>query len=116
MTGNNDISPLGQTARQASGHRAARSSEYREQQVQLAPYRDIARTVILARASKGWTQEELATRLGTTKSAVSRIESGRHAVNIGTVRRLADVLDTSFTIAPTRQQHSGRSAARAVAR
>ncbi|RMH80602.1 MAG: XRE family transcriptional regulator [Actinomyces sp.] len=49
--------------------------------------------VILRRAELGLTQQELAERMGTTKSVISRIESGQHRTSTETLRRLAEALD-----------------------
>lgn len=48
--------------------------------------------VIMRRAQLELTQQELAERMGTTKSVISRIESGQHRSGIDTVRRLAEAL------------------------
>jgi ribosome-binding protein aMBF1 (putative translation factor) len=56
----------------------------------LAPYEALARIVILRRGSLGLTQAELAARMGTTASAISRIESGQHATSIRTLKKLGD--------------------------
>jgi ribosome-binding protein aMBF1 (putative translation factor) len=63
---------------------------FREEYERLAPYEDLARMVIMRRAALGITQAELAARMGTTASAVSRIESGQHATNAQTLKKLAD--------------------------
>lgn len=44
----------------------------------------------MRRASLGLTQAELAERMGTTASAISRIESGQHATSAHTLKKLAD--------------------------
>lgn len=49
--------------------------------------------VILRRAQLGLTQQELAKRMCSTKSVISRIESGQHRTNTDTLRRLAEALD-----------------------
>ena len=41
------------------------------------------------RKELGLTQEQLAARMGTTASAVSRIESGQHKTSRETLRKLA---------------------------
>lgn len=94
--------PIGSTSEQASARRYRRSDVYREQHDRLAPYRAIARAVILARSERGWTQGQLADRLGTTNTVVSRIESGRHGLSLETLYRLARVLDVTFTVGPQR--------------
>lgn len=64
--------------------------EFRAEYERLAPYEELARIVIMRRAALGLTQAELAARMGTTASAISRIESGQHATSSQTVKKLAD--------------------------
>ena len=51
------------------------------------------RTLLEARRQSGLTQDEIATRMGTSKSAVSRLESSlrdpRHSPTFETIRRYA---------------------------
>jgi transcriptional regulator with XRE-family HTH domain len=56
-------------------------------------FEEIARMVIMRRAQLGLTQQELAERMNTTKSVISRIESGQHRSGTDTLRRLAEALD-----------------------
>jgi transcriptional regulator with XRE-family HTH domain len=65
---------------------------------------EIAGAVARARISRGWTQRRLAEVLGTSNTAVSRIESGSHGMSLTTLQRLADVLGIRFTIEPRRAQ------------
>lgn len=58
--------------------------------------------LVRARLDAGLTQQQLAARLGTTQSAVARWENGDVVPKLDTLQRLADVLDTTFTIAPHR--------------
>jgi transcriptional regulator with XRE-family HTH domain len=44
----------------------------------------------------GITQKELAGRMGTSHSVISRIESGRHQVSPATLRRPARALDVKL--------------------
>jgi ribosome-binding protein aMBF1 (putative translation factor) len=67
--------------------------EERAEHERLAPFEALARLVIMRRATLGLSQRQLAARMGTTASAVSRIESGRHATNTRTLMRLAQALD-----------------------
>jgi DNA-binding XRE family transcriptional regulator len=56
----------------------------------LAPEYELVAQLLAARARAGLTQEAVAARMQTTKSAVSRLESGsRHAPSLGTLRRYA---------------------------
>ena len=64
--------------------------DFRAQYERLAPYEELARIVIMRRAALSLTQAELAARMGTTASAVSRIESGQHATNAQTLKKLGD--------------------------
>lgn len=50
---------------------------------------DTARELIAARARAGITQAELAQRMGTTQSAIARLESGKRTPSIDTVQRYA---------------------------
>jgi Helix-turn-helix. len=61
---------------------------YRAEHERLAPYEELARIVIMRRGALGLTQAELAARMGTTASAISRIESGQHATNAQTLKKL----------------------------
>ncbi len=49
----------------------------------------LARELIAARVRAGLTQAELAERMGTTQSAVARIESGRRLPSMKTLLRYA---------------------------
>jgi len=46
----------------------------------------------------GLTQAELAKRVGTSHSAISRIESGQHATTVATLQRLAEGLELRFVV------------------
>jgi ribosome-binding protein aMBF1 (putative translation factor) len=65
-------------------------AEFRAEYERLRPYEELARIVIMRRASLGLTQAELADRMGTTASAISRIESGQHATSAQTLKKLGD--------------------------
>jgi len=85
-------SPIGTPAQTAAGRRATQSAEYRAERQRLAFWADIAAQVILFRTRNGLSQAELAKRIGTSYSAVSRLESGQHAASGETLRRVADAL------------------------
>jgi transcriptional regulator with XRE-family HTH domain len=92
------ISPLGSTVEEAAARRSARSAVYREQHDRLAPYRAIADAVILARGARKMTQRDLGDILGTTDTAISRIESGRHPVTLDTLNKLGTALGLTFLV------------------
>jgi ribosome-binding protein aMBF1 (putative translation factor) len=91
-------SPIGTPAAEGARRRRRRDPEYRAAQERLAPYEGIARFVIMRRAELGLTQQQLAERMGTSHSAVSRIESGQHRTSVATLERLATALEVRFVI------------------
>jgi ribosome-binding protein aMBF1 (putative translation factor) len=91
-------SPIGTTATQARSRRARQGSEYRAEQERLAQFEELARLVIRHRAALGISQEELAQRVGTSHSAISRIESGRHKTSVETLQRLAHALEVRLVL------------------
>jgi transcriptional regulator with XRE-family HTH domain len=46
----------------------------------------------------GLSQEALAKRMGTTKSAISRLESGHHAPSVNTLNNVAQALGRTLRI------------------
>lgn len=83
---------MGSTASAAAARRAARSRAYRAEQDRIAEFHGIAKLVIHRRTVLGITQRELAQRIGTKETAISRLESGRHATNVRTLRRVFEAL------------------------
>jgi ribosome-binding protein aMBF1 (putative translation factor) len=90
------VSPIGTVHGQAS--RRSRNPAYQAQMHKLAPFERIARMVIARRMNAGWTQQELAERMGTSHSVISRIESGQHATSVQTLARLADAFETHLMV------------------
>lgn len=85
--------PIGSSVADHIATRRGRSAKFRETQDRLRPFEEIARMVIVRRAQLGLTQQELAERMGTTKSVISRIESGQHRTSTDTLRRIAEALE-----------------------
>jgi ribosome-binding protein aMBF1 (putative translation factor) len=85
------VSPVG---RAVSDHikESLENPALRAEYERLAPYEALARILIMHRGSLGLTQAELATRMGTTASAISRIEGGQHATSARTLKKLGDAL------------------------
>jgi len=92
------MSSVGTPAADGQRRRARRSPDFRAAQDRLAPYERIARFVIQRRAELGLTQEQLAERMGTSHSAISRIESGQHQTSVATLQRLAEALGVRFVM------------------
>lgn len=61
-----------------------------------------------ARAEQGLTQAEVAARIGTTQSAVARMESGRgqHSPSLATLSRYAEALGCKLEVRLVRQKAS----------
>jgi ribosome-binding protein aMBF1 (putative translation factor) len=93
-----ETSPIGSTHRADSGRRAQRSAAYRDELRRLAPYEGLARIVIARRQTLSLTQQELAERVGTSHSVISRIESGQHPTSVTTLRRLAEAFQTHLVV------------------
>jgi ribosome-binding protein aMBF1 (putative translation factor) len=93
-----EISPVGSSHRAGSRRRARQSAAYREELRRLAPYEGLARIVIARRQSLGLTQQELAERVGTSHSVISRIESGQHPTSVTTLQRLAAAFGTHLVV------------------
>jgi ribosome-binding protein aMBF1 (putative translation factor) len=58
----------------------------------------VIRALIDARTRAGFTQEELAARMGTTQSAVARMEGGGVNPSIGALRRYALATGTRLKV------------------
>lgn len=90
--------PVGTLASVASQRRAQRSPEYRSQRDARAGFREIAWLLIKYRMEQGLSQQQLAERVVTSYSQISRIESGRHTTSIDTLLRIAHALDLKLIL------------------
>ena len=74
--------------------RALARPEVRREYEGLKEEFEILDEILKARAEAGFTQAELAARIGTTQSAVARLETamGKHSPSIGTLKRYASAL------------------------
>lgn len=94
----NMSSPIGSTTQQARRRRARASAAYQVEQRRLAQFEELARLVIRLRAALGISQKELARRVGTSHSAISRLESGHHKTSVETLQRVAEALGVRFVV------------------
>ena len=85
-------SPVGETAEQAAGRRRANNPAYAVEAARLAPYEAVARMVVKYRLEHDLTQKELAALIGTSHSAISRLESGQATISLNTMKRIAEAL------------------------
>jgi transcriptional regulator with XRE-family HTH domain len=90
-------SPVG-TPASVARQRRAQNPEYLAEQRRIAQFEEIARLVIKHRAALGLSQAELAERLKTSHSVISRIESGQHRTSVQTLQRLAEALGLRFVM------------------
>jgi ribosome-binding protein aMBF1 (putative translation factor) len=58
----------------------------------------VAKTLIEARLKKGWSQDQLARKLKTKQSVVSRVETAKTVPTLSFLKRVAKVLDASLKI------------------
>jgi predicted transcriptional regulator len=70
------------------------AKHYKEQEEEFS----IARELIRARTKSGLTQEEVARRMGTTQSAVARMESGKPLPSIRSLKRYAQATASKVKI------------------
>lgn len=54
---------------------------------------EIGDSIYRMRLEKGWTQADLAERVGTSQSAIHRIEKGQQNVSLDMIKKLSDCLD-----------------------
>lgn len=64
----------------------------------LQPEFALIEAVLKAREEKGLTQKDLAERVGTKQSVISRLEKGRANPTVAFLMRLAQALQTSLEI------------------
>lgn len=68
--------------------------EVRRAWEELAPSYQVARLRIL----RGWTQKELAERVGTKQPSIARLESGGYSPSLAFLRRVVEALGGKLTI------------------
>ena len=88
------------THRQIVAEWEEQDPEFRQARRDLEPEYAFRRALIRARLTKGLTQQQLANELGTTQSAIARLEKGTWEPRIRTLHRLAQILDIEITIGP----------------
>ncbi len=59
---------------------------------------ELARQLIELRVKSGLSQQELATKMGTSQSSIARIESGAALPSLRTLQKLAEATDTELRI------------------
>jgi len=77
---------------------ALKDSKIKSEYERLRPEFAVISAIIEARIKKGLTQKELAKKIGTKQSVISRFESGNANPSLSFLKRLAEALDTRLDI------------------
>jgi len=92
--------------------KALKRKDFRKSYGDLEEEYRLAREMLTARSRLGLTQEEVAGLMGTTKSAVSRLEAtGKHAPSLATLKKYAQAVGCQLEIKlipnarPTKRPH-----------
>jgi DNA-binding XRE family transcriptional regulator len=99
---------------QAFLKKAMERKGFKEAYEELAEEYALVRELLAARARAGLTQEAVAELMGTTKSAVSRLEAaGKHAPSVTTLKKYAQAVGCHLQIrlvpdAPKRPSRAAR--------
>jgi ribosome-binding protein aMBF1 (putative translation factor) len=93
-----DQSPIGGSVASGVASRREESEAYIKEADRLTAYEAVARIAVMRRGELGLTQAEVARRMKTTGSVVSRIESGRHPTTARTLTRLFEALEGHLII------------------
>ncbi|HEX4754646.1 MAG TPA: helix-turn-helix transcriptional regulator [Candidatus Dormibacteraeota bacterium] len=91
-------SPIGRRHSDGMRESAEKDPAYRAALEELMPYERMARAIIRLRMELDLSQEELARRVGTSASAIARLESGQHRPSVETLRRIAKAFDRTLVI------------------
>ena len=78
--------------------RLARDAAFAKAMEALKPENALRCELVEARVRAGLTQAELARQMGTTQSAIARLESGRSSPGLTTLRKLADVTGSRLVV------------------
>jgi transcriptional regulator with XRE-family HTH domain len=76
----------------------SRDPEYAAVESELRPLLDLADDVLALRLERGWSQTELARRVGTHQANISRLESGLANPTLAFIQKVAAALHTEATI------------------
>ncbi len=80
--------------------KALQNEEVRKEYDALKPIFAIKKQLVVSRITKGFTQDEIAKKLGTSKSNISRLESlnNSYMPNLATLMRYAEALGMKLDI------------------
>ena len=94
--------------------RALARPEVKREYDRLAEEFEFLDEILKARTTAGLTQADVAARIGTTQSAVARLESpvGKHSPSIATLQRYASALGYRLQVRLVKEQSQTRASAR----
>ena len=90
--------------------RFMKAPEFRDEYAQIDEDYALIETLIRARTAANLTQVEVARRLGTTQSAIARLEGGRVSPSFATLRRYAKATGARLTVSLVRTDGLGVAA------
>jgi transcriptional regulator with XRE-family HTH domain len=83
-------------------------SEYRQAKAALQAHFALGDAVLRARVQRGWTQAELALKIGTKQANISRIEAGLGNPTLKLIQKIVQVLDLEINFAPAPSSTSSK--------
>ena len=84
---------------------ALKDPEFKAEYDRLQPEFAVIRAIIRGRSINGISQEELAKKIGTKQSVISRLESGRANPSVSFLKKLAQALNSHLEIKFTPSRH-----------
>jgi transcriptional regulator with XRE-family HTH domain len=72
--------------------------DYVKAEKDLQPVLDLADDVVRLRMERGWTQEELAEKMGTYQANISQLEHGLANPTLETLQKLSEVFEVTLEI------------------
>lgn len=78
--------------------RLLKDKEIKKAYDDLGPEFEFVRLLIQKRLEKGFTQHELAQKIGTKQSAISRLESGAYNPTMSVLKKVAKALGSELEI------------------
>ena len=72
--------------------------EYAAAEEELGPVLNLADDILALRLAKGWSQADLAEKVGTRQANISRIENGLANPTLKFLLKLAEALDTELIV------------------
>lgn len=75
-----------------------KDKKIKEAYEKLGPEFAVIEMIIQKRIEKGLSQKELAQKIGTKQSAISRLESGTYNPSLSLLQKVSEALDTKLKI------------------